>query len=123
MVVAEGAPLSVECSLRVEQRAEWRLDGGGVPGDMRAGEAARGARLAARLHAPAARAHHAGLYRCAPDAPPVRVRLLPAPPGPRASSPGPHEPSSAPHAPHTPHAPRTPGTRRMSRRLADTIYC
>lgn len=82
MRVTEGEPLTVECALRVEERAQWRRDGGALPADMRpAGEApavaSRGG-LAARLHAAAARAHHAGLYTCAPGSRAVRVLVLPA---------------------------------------------
>lgn len=79
-VAVEGAPLTVECDLRVEQRAHWRLEGRPPPADMRASETRRGGALAARLEAPAARAHHAGMYECslAADGPRVRVRLQPA---------------------------------------------
>lgn len=79
--VVEGAPLTVECEVRVEQRAEWRLEGRAPPKDMRASEAPRkGGGLTARLSAAAARPHHAGVYACsrAGDAPLVRVQLQPA---------------------------------------------
>lgn len=80
MTVEEGAPLTVECALRVEERAEWRKDGGAVPSDMRpAGEAAAAGKLTARLTAAAARAAHAGEYRCARQASArVRVHVRPA---------------------------------------------
>ncbi|KAI8420569.1 hypothetical protein MSG28_009025, partial [Choristoneura fumiferana] len=80
--VRSGAPLQLECALRVEQRAEWRReDGRPLPPELRpAGEApvAAPARqgLRARLRAPAAAPHMAGVYACAagPDA--QRLRLL-----------------------------------------------
>lgn len=75
VTVDEGAPLTVECALRVEERAEWRLDGAPPPADLRpAGEAAAAGRLTARLHAAAARPAHAGVYTCA-RAPAQRVRV------------------------------------------------
>lgn len=81
VAVDEGAPLTVECALRVEERAEWRLDGGAVPADLRpAGELTAGSRLTARLQAPAARPQHAGTYTCARvPAQRVLVRVRPAP--------------------------------------------
>ncbi|XP_026746065.1 uncharacterized protein LOC113507404 [Trichoplusia ni] len=76
LTVDEGAPLTVECALRVEERAEWRLDGAPPPPDMRpAGEAAGAGRLTARLRAPAARPQHAGVYTCARQ-PAQRIRVL-----------------------------------------------
>ncbi|XP_050352191.1 uncharacterized protein LOC126774698 [Nymphalis io] len=81
VTVAAGAPLTVECRLRPEQRAEWRRDGGAPPPDLRAAPEAPApdARLAARLRAPAARAHHAGLYTCSRERDHrVRVVVLPA---------------------------------------------
>lgn len=77
----EGEPLTVECSLRVEQRTEWRVDGAAPAPDMRAaGELPLGAgRLLARLHSAAARLQHAGLYSCHRDAAAVRVLVLPQP--------------------------------------------
>ncbi|CAG9564388.1 unnamed protein product [Danaus chrysippus] len=79
VTVTAGAPLTVECRLRPEQRAEWRRDGAAPPPDLRAApEAAAGAGLAARLQAPAARAHHAGLYTCSRERDHrVRVVVLP----------------------------------------------
>lgn len=80
-MAVEGAPLSVECELRVEQRAEWRLEDRAPPQDMRASETPRkGGGLTARLATAAARPHHAGVYVCsrAADAPRVRVQLQPA---------------------------------------------
>lgn len=81
MTVAAGAPLLVECRLRPEQAAEWRRDGAAPPPDLRAApEAAAGdARLAARLHAPAARPQHAGLYTCSRERD-HRVRVVVLPP-------------------------------------------
>ncbi|XP_069361663.1 uncharacterized protein Bsg [Maniola hyperantus] len=82
VTVALGAPLTVECRLRAEQRAEWQRDGAAPPPDMRAAPeaaAAPDARLAARLRAPHARAYHAGTYTCAADRRHrVRVVVLPA---------------------------------------------
>lgn len=82
--VSEGAPLELECRLRPEQRAQWRLEGAPLPADLRAAAEAPApdGRLAARLHAAAARAHHAGLYTCSADGrrgPRVRVVVLPPP--------------------------------------------
>lgn len=80
-LVVEGAPLLVECELRVELRAEWRLGEHSPPADMRPSEAPRpGGGLTARLQTAAARPHHAGVYACsrAADAPRVRVQLQPA---------------------------------------------
>lgn len=81
VTVEEGAPLTVECALRVEERAEWRLDGAAPPADLRpAGESAAAGRLTARLHAAAARAPHAGEYTCARvPGQRVRVHVRPAP--------------------------------------------
>ncbi|XP_075981611.1 immunoglobulin domain-containing protein Bsg [Anticarsia gemmatalis] len=76
VTVDEGQPLTVECALRVEEPADWRLDGGAVPADLRpAGESAAAGRLTARLHAAAARAQHAGEYSCG-RRPAQRVRVL-----------------------------------------------
>jgi hypothetical protein len=48
--VAAGGPLTVECALRVEARADWRLNGSAVPADMvPGGERAADGRLTARL--------------------------------------------------------------------------
>lgn len=95
VTVEEGAPLTVECALRVEERAEWRLDGAAPPADLRpAGEAAAAGRLTARLHAAAARAQHAGVYTCARQ-PGQRVRV---------------HVRAAPRASPAPHAPHAPGT-------------
>ncbi|XP_052743933.1 neuroplastin [Bicyclus anynana] len=83
VTVAQGAPLTVECRLRAEQRADWQRDGAAPPPDLRAAPespAAPDARLAARLRTPHAAAHHAGLYTCAGDRRHrVRVVVLPAP--------------------------------------------
>ncbi|CAH0724094.1 unnamed protein product, partial [Brenthis ino] len=82
VTVAAGAPLTVECRLRPEQPAEWRRDGQAPPPDLLAGEeAGPDARLAARLRAPAARAHHAGLYTCSRERD-HRVRVVVLPPAP-----------------------------------------
>ncbi|XP_026325285.1 uncharacterized protein LOC113234203 [Hyposmocoma kahamanoa] len=118
----EGAPLAVECELRVEQRAEWRLEGRAPPPDMRASEApSPGGGLTARLAADAARPHHAGQYACsrAPDAPRVRVRLLPA------GTPPPAVVCSAWPSRSVPVVVRSvapaAGRERLSRRLCGTI--
>lgn len=86
--VREGEPLTVECALRIEQRAEWRLSGAAPPADMSpaeerpvgAGAGAGAGGMVARLRAASARPHHAGLYTCSDDGSgaAVRVRVLPA---------------------------------------------
>lgn len=75
--VSAGAPLTVECRLRPEQRAQWQRDGGALPPEMRpVPEApAPDGRLTARLRAAAARAHLAGTYTCTPERD-QRVRVL-----------------------------------------------
>ncbi|CAH2089053.1 unnamed protein product [Euphydryas editha] len=81
VTVAVGAPLTVECRLRPEQPPEWRRDGAAPPPDLQAAPEAPAsdARLAARLRAPAARPHHAGLYTCSRERDHrVRVVVLPA---------------------------------------------
>lgn len=78
-LAVEGAPLVVECELRAEQPAEWRLSERTPPSDMRkSSEVMRpGGGVTARLTAAAAHKHHVGVYTCelAPDAPRVRVLL------------------------------------------------
>ncbi|XP_053614482.1 basigin [Plodia interpunctella] len=77
VVVEAGAPLVVECELRVEQLAEWRLEGRVPPADLRpaAESAPADGWLTARLRAPAARPAHAGVYTCAPPDAPLRHRV------------------------------------------------
>lgn len=88
--VREGAALELECALRVEQRAAWRREGGALPRELRpAGEApARGGGLRARLRAPAAAAHMAGVYACAPGPGAQRLRLLVEPAAAPGTAPG-----------------------------------
>lgn len=97
LVARAGAPLTVECPLRVEQRAEWRLNGSAPPADMQPApeQAAGEGRLLARLHAPNARAHHQGVYTCsrAPDARKVRVTFAAAPLQAAPASPAPVQPA------------------------------
>ncbi|KAI5640182.1 hypothetical protein NE865_07439 [Phthorimaea operculella] len=78
VTVQLGAPLTVECPLRPEQVADWRRNGGDIPRDMRVLEAPDKTTpdaLTARLTAPAAAAHHAGVYTCAKASPRIRVKV------------------------------------------------
>ncbi|KAJ2948716.1 hypothetical protein O0L34_g7973 [Tuta absoluta] len=78
VTVKLGAPLTVECPLRPEQVAEWKHNGGDIPRDMRVLEAPDKTTpdaLTARLTAPEAFAHHAGVYSCAKASPRIRVKV------------------------------------------------
>nr|XP_032519832.1 hemicentin-1-like [Danaus plexippus plexippus] len=119
VTVTAGAPLTVECRLRPEQRAEWRRDGATPPPDLRAApEAAAGSGLAARLQAPAARDHHAGLYTCSRERDHrVRVVVLPA----ESAAPVSVSPSASEAVPAAPAGPVSPAAAGASD-LAELLY-
>lgn len=107
VVVEEGAPLTVQCAVRVEEAPRWRWEGGALPADLApAPEAADGDRLRARLHAARARLAHQGLYQCG-HRPGQRVQVTVLRRTPTGTT---NQPPTAPPSPSPPLSKRTPSS-------------